>query len=553
MAELLQKVGFKYEHEPEVSHPVAGKVTGKIPAYVRGSLYRNGPGMYEFGGRSYKHLFDGMALVQCFCISEKGATYQRRYVQSDSLRRSLSANAPVTSQFGTSEIPDPCKNIFQRYLTYFTSAPISDNTQVNVFPFNAGLYTSSETQYWNRLDPVTLETKEKVDLLDVGAINLATAHPHIDTDGTLFNVCHVFGKGLPTAVLKIPPKTDTSKCVGSMPKGGPLCRLDSPWKAHVHYHHSFCMTQSYIILINQPLLWNVPRLAFRKFTGDNPCSALRWFPEGTCRFRIIDKATGNEVHPDRKFEADAFFTFHTVNAYEDNGHIVLDAVCYKDAGIIDALYLKNLTSDVIEETFKRLDKPKIRRYVIPLNVDKPQSTDPSKEDFVNLKGIRATCKKTADHTFLCSPDVISDVSVEFPQINYNVHNGRMYRYMYGVGIHDDTTGLNSLIKFDMQTGKHITWRESGCYQSEPVFIANSETNTGQEASAELEDNGILLSAVNKRLPDGGSECFLLLLDAVNMTEVARVEFPGVANFPTDFHGSFASEAWTNKAASLDAQ
>ena len=44
--------------------------SGEIPSWVSGSLYRNGPGMYEVGEHQYKHLFDPLAMIQRFHIGE---------------------------------------------------------------------------------------------------------------------------------------------------------------------------------------------------------------------------------------------------------------------------------------------------------------------------------------------------------------------------------------------------------------------------------------------------------------------------------------------------
>ena len=42
--------------------------SGDIPGWLCGSLYRNGPGMYEVGEDKYKHWLDPLAMLQCFRI-----------------------------------------------------------------------------------------------------------------------------------------------------------------------------------------------------------------------------------------------------------------------------------------------------------------------------------------------------------------------------------------------------------------------------------------------------------------------------------------------------
>ena len=36
--------------------PVETKVIGKIPEWLSGTLFRNGPGRYEYGDKKYNHL-----------------------------------------------------------------------------------------------------------------------------------------------------------------------------------------------------------------------------------------------------------------------------------------------------------------------------------------------------------------------------------------------------------------------------------------------------------------------------------------------------------------
>ncbi len=48
--ELLRSI------EKDHPEPVETKVTGKIPIWLNGTLFRNGPGRYEYGDKKYNHL-----------------------------------------------------------------------------------------------------------------------------------------------------------------------------------------------------------------------------------------------------------------------------------------------------------------------------------------------------------------------------------------------------------------------------------------------------------------------------------------------------------------
>src|SRR6185369_7029134 len=58
----------------------APRVEGQIPAGLEGSLYRNGPGLFERGGVRKPHLLDGDGLVQRLSFRDGRVRYQNRFV-----------------------------------------------------------------------------------------------------------------------------------------------------------------------------------------------------------------------------------------------------------------------------------------------------------------------------------------------------------------------------------------------------------------------------------------------------------------------------------------
>lgn len=54
--------------EQEVLEPITGKVSGRIPTWLRGSLLRNGPGSIKVGEYRFDHLFDSSAFLHRFVI-----------------------------------------------------------------------------------------------------------------------------------------------------------------------------------------------------------------------------------------------------------------------------------------------------------------------------------------------------------------------------------------------------------------------------------------------------------------------------------------------------
>jgi carotenoid cleavage dioxygenase-like enzyme len=85
--------------------------------------------------------------------------------------------------------------------------------------------------------------------------------------------------------------------------------------------------------------------------------------------------------------------------------------------------------------------------------------------------------------------------------------------------------LDSIVKVDVATGATQTWWCEHCYPGEPVFVgAPGRTGEGE---------GVLLSVVFDALR---GTSFLLVLDALTLSEIARAECPH--HIPFGFHGNY---------------
>lgn len=51
---------------------------GRIPSFLKGSLLRLGPGLFEVGDEPFYHLFDGQALMHKFDFKNGQVTYFRK-------------------------------------------------------------------------------------------------------------------------------------------------------------------------------------------------------------------------------------------------------------------------------------------------------------------------------------------------------------------------------------------------------------------------------------------------------------------------------------------
>lgn len=55
--------------EEEITTPINGKTSGTIPAWLNGSLLRNGPGSMKVSEMQFEHLFDSSALLHKYVFA----------------------------------------------------------------------------------------------------------------------------------------------------------------------------------------------------------------------------------------------------------------------------------------------------------------------------------------------------------------------------------------------------------------------------------------------------------------------------------------------------
>ncbi|XP_066275246.1 carotenoid-cleaving dioxygenase, mitochondrial-like [Branchiostoma lanceolatum] len=537
---------------------------GQIPKWLKGSLLRVGPGKFEIGDQSYNHLFDGLCLIHRFNIEGSNVTYQNRFLRSDSYVLAQQQNRIVVTEFGTNSYPDPCKNIFSRFFSYFWGTTVStDNCNVNLMQVRDEVYAMTESPVMRRVDPETLGThKEKVDCSKYVALNQMTAHPHTDRDGTIYNMAARYGKDGLFGLVKIPlpdegmcqlsnhlansvhsqtyiktPSWHNNSSISQMLCDTATCyfspggRNDPTQKAYMvgsvpqeskmkpNYFHSFGLTENYVVFVEQPMYINVWKLMLSKFTSGKGVSAAMEFDKNTpTRFHVLEKESGKVIPT--VYLSDSFFTFHHINTYEEDGQLVVDICCDDKGDGITALYLENLRgadgtlADSIAEA---------KRYVLPLQTVEASSSD--QDNLVATVGTEATAVLREDGSVFCTPEKLCPGNVDLPRINYDHYNGRKYQFFFGV-----SGQLDMLLKCDIETKSSKSWTETGCYPSEPVFVP--------APGATAEDEGVVLSLVVKSSSGEDRSVFLLVLDGETFGEVARAEVPSPAQACMTFHGIF---------------
>ncbi|XP_076020814.1 beta-carotene 15, 15-dioxygenase 2, like [Genypterus blacodes] len=478
-----------------------------------------------------------MALMHRFHISQGNVTYSSRFLRSDSFVRNSEKERIVVSEFGTMAMPDPCKNIFSRFFSRFQipSACVcaTDNASVHFVKYKGDFYVSTETNYMRRIDPQSLETKEKVDWTQFIAVNSATAHPHYDREGATYNMGNSYGKnGFFYNIIRVPPPGEEDKGAtgdaADLSGAKVICSIRAAEPRKPSYYHSFVMSENYIVFIEQPIKLDLMKLMLYRIQGKSFNKVMTWEPQTETIFHLVNRHTGEESKV--RYSAAPMFALHQINAFEDNGFLVMDMCCGDDGQLIGDFTLDNLrrtSGEEMDKFYNTMCRNLPRRYVLPLTVD--QSAGPD-QNLVTLRNYTATAMARRQgevhltHEELHDDQLLQYGGLEFPQINYERCNGRLYRYFYSCGF--GHVFSDSLLKMDVNTKELKVWRHPGLYPSEPVFVASP--------GATEEDDGVILSVVIT--PREDKSTFLLVLDAKTFTELGRAEVP--VNVPYGTHGFF---------------
>ncbi|CAG7659416.1 unnamed protein product [Allacma fusca] len=498
----------------ELEEPEEAVIEGEVPSWLNGTLFRTGPGKFDIGNFTVNHWLDGYAILSKFEIGNSKVKFHKRFLRSDAYQKAMLAGRSILTEFGTKGSADPNKNIFSRLVSSVFPVEMTDNDCVSIFPIGPDLFTTSDSCFMRKMTQ-DLETCEKVDTNKYFGLNGASAHPLREEDGTVYNIGFSCLTGLKFNVYKIPRKGFTSKEM--MKNSKVIASIPSRWSTGLAYNHSFGMTENYLIFIEQPYIVSFSKLASSVVKGGSAFKDwLEWKSEEKNRFVVIEKS--GKLIKTEYYSSSAFFFLHFINAYEQDGEIIIDINAYKSPAVLDKMYIRDLRST---STVEEVDPPCAQRFIIPL-ID-PKAA-PEEVNLVRAEGTLARAIK-AGHVITLYPEIKSDYGLELPAINKNFL-GKKANYFYAAGTVCENIFSNSLCKINLETRETQFWRRSEfMYPGEPVFIRNPQ--------GQAEDDGVIISAVTDVSKEND---FLVFIDAKSWQEIGRALFS--SHVPQALHGLF---------------
>ncbi|MFC6887402.1 MULTISPECIES: carotenoid oxygenase family protein [Actinomadura] len=452
------------------------EVTGTIPAHLDGRYARIGPNRRDAGD----HLFLGDGMAHGVRLRDGRAEwYRNRWIRTGPLARALG------------ERPRPGRR--------FAGMDYAVNTNV----IQHGGRTLALVEAGTRPYELTPEL-ETVGVCDFDGTLPGgyTAHPHRDpATGELHAVSYFFGWGNRVQYSVLTAAGRVRRLVDIEVTGSPMM-------------HDFSLTENHVILYDLPVTFapevvtrGMPswmarptRSVLSRTVGHLPIPEwliagatrlgatdtdlpYRWDPSYPARVGVLPRSGGSDDV--RWFEIEPCFVFHPLNAYEEDGTIVLDVV--RHPRMFD-------TRRDPHEGGSTLD-----RWTIDL-----------------------AAGTVADRR-------LDDHHQEFPRINEAL-TGRPHRYGYGVAASGDDLGdglaFDTVVKHDLAAEKTHTHHFGATrYADEFVFVPDENPSA--------EDDGVLMGYVYDR-ETGRSD--LTFLDARSLDLVAAVHLP--VRVPAGFHGNW---------------
>ena len=474
------------------------QIEGQIPAQLEGVLYRNGPGLLDIHGHPVSHPFDGDGMISAIAFRDGKAHYRNRFVRTQEFVAEQKAGKPLyRGVFGTQKPGGLLANAFDLKLKNIANT--------HVIYWGGKLLALWEAAEPYRLDPNTLETLG-LDYLD-GVLKPGSAfaaHPRIDPGDTYPDFPDQTSAPVQPRLVNFSVKPGLSSAI-TLYEFDPTGKLTHQYTHTIPgfaFLHDFAITPNYCIFFQNPVSFNPLPYALG-FKGAAEC--IQFNPKQPTQIIVIPR---DGTSPVQILDTQPCFVFHHANAFEREGKLYVDSVCYPSfPSIEDARDYKNVD-------FSQVPEGQLWQFQLDLKA----------------KTVESEC--------------IVSRGCEFPTLHPN-HVGHPYRYLYIGATHAPAGNapLQALLKVDFLTGRQQLWSFAPRgFMGEPVFVPRP--------NATEEDDGwvlILLYNAERRCSD------LAILDGRNIEQgpVARLLLKH--HVPYGLHGSFTPNYFGPIVHSKDSQ
>ena len=495
------------------------RTEGSLPFWIKGALYRAGPGLFEHGKRSVNGLCDGLAKVHGWSFMGDGTVrYNAAMLPSHMYNRTMKDKVLAPNSVIGDIVPD--LSFLEEVEVMTMDSNKKDNTNIAIWNLDGGrsVTVTAESPVMQQMTPHSLKYKGQMISGAVAQLPpyrkalFSASHYAKHQSGTSINyiltmsllpwelstASYDFFEYIPTSSGKI-----GTRKIGSIPQ--PI--------TDIRILHMMGATENYVVVP----LWNYQfspaSLTNVLYDMTHLCHSMRFNYENHFYIYTMSLTTG-KLH---KFELPPARAVHVMNTFErvnSKGEleVVMDAPTTSDVHEMDLN--KNCLFDVMkipnmkntEYLYKNVPwNTTLRRYVMNM--------------------------KTLDYSIVDLPRVWEpvDALVEFPFIN-PAYWGREYCYCYFQQWIMRTNDMD-LMKYDLCTRTAVSWHEDNKHVMEPVYVAHPNSNE--------EDDGVIIAPVYDST-DSTTE--LIVWDAKTLTVLAR--FDNKVKVPFTIHGWWFGEDGT---------
>jgi len=408
---LATSLAEEYDYDAEVE--------GALPVALRGTLFRNGPGLFDRGGLRKRSLLDGDGMVQRFHFHDGGVRYRNRFVRTPKFIDEEAAGRflyPTWSTLAPGGL----------WTNFWGPGRIRSQAGVTVFPWQGKLYAFDESSLPFELDPATLETIGESRLgVNPQTPLIFAAHGKFDPlTGEWLHFGTQYGR---KATIQLTRFAANGALTGNRV-------LDLPGYL---YLHDWFVGSRYVMLSLQPLevdIWG-PLMGVRSILD-----SLRWRPERGNLLLVLPRDLSGEP---LMLAGEAMFMWHSVNAFEHGGELIADFVGYADP---DHLVGPGAVVHAVMTGEKGVFRTpgRLWRYRV----------DPG--------------RKRAER------ELLAGGNFEWPRIDER-RRCRQHRFVWLCAANQGEFFWSAVERFDLQTGERMRHDFGpGCYCSEPVFVPAGE-------------------------------------------------------------------------------
>jgi len=276
------------------------KVEGDLPSELRGTLYRNGPGLFGSHGRRYHHMFEGQGAISAVRFAGGGASGAIRVVESEGLREERAAGRPLYSS-AASRVRRIANALAQRG---------NNASNVNVLAWQERIFGVVDLSKPIEVSPSTLETVGETDL--GGAIaQTFTAHLHaVAARDAIYGFGIRYGRKTELDFYELPARGKVKR-LGSLPIPATVI-------------HDFAATDRHLVFFLGPARLSIPRALLGEA---RPERLVNWQADLGGEVLIVPI---DDVERAVRFPIEPFFVWHFANAFERGHEIIVDYVHHAD-------------------------------------------------------------------------------------------------------------------------------------------------------------------------------------------------------------------------------